>query len=187
MEDSKGAIKVPVPDTSQETDTTCGASALLAVCLYYQVGPKKEKLVAKAMHMDMKNGSDPEDILRAAMFIGLHHESVQPMTIDRLKQFLDQGIPVLIMLQAWSDPLVDYVNDWDDGHWVVAIGHDKNGIYFEDPSIARRRGFLTYHELNLRWQDVGKDNQPVPQHGLALWKPGVMPFSQKISKAEHID
>ena len=38
----KGAIRVPVPDTSQQTDSTCGASSLQAVCKYFGVGPDDE-------------------------------------------------------------------------------------------------------------------------------------------------
>lgn len=182
-----GAIKVPVPDTNQETDSTCGASALLAVCLYFQTGPKEERRVVQAMRMSLRDGSDPEDVRRGALHGGLTYHEVQPMSQQRLKQFLDVGKPVLVMLQAWADEPVNYADDWNDGHWVVAIGYDNTGFYFEDPSIARRRGFLSYEELAIRWHDVGKYGQHVPQYGIALWKPGTRRFPRKIRHADHIE
>jgi predicted double-glycine peptidase len=34
----RGAIRIPVPDTTQQTDYSCGASSLQAICKYYGVG-----------------------------------------------------------------------------------------------------------------------------------------------------
>jgi predicted double-glycine peptidase len=48
-------------------------------------------------------------------------------------------------MQAWSDPIVDYTNNFDDGHFVVAIGYDLNYIYFEDPWIL---GSIAYIPRN---------------------------------------
>jgi predicted double-glycine peptidase len=79
------------------------------------------------------------------------------------------------MLQAWpSRSKKNYKNDWKDGHWVVAIGYDAKGVYFEDPSLAAIRGFLNYKDLKVRWHDQagsGKEKRYIDHYGLAIWKP----------------
>lgn len=174
----KGAIKIPIPDTRQIEDYTCGASALQAVCGYYGVGPEEEYEYVKDMKMG-QDGSDPEHICRAAKKYGLHFNEIQPMSINQLKKYLMEKKPVIIMIQAWKEnPKTKYKNDWEDGHWVVAIGFDKDGVYFEDPSLAAIRGFIKYNDLEIRWHDVaGKNNRKVDHYGLVIWKPGLSDHS----------
>jgi len=50
---------------------------------------------------------------------------------------------------------IDWEKDWKDGHYVVAIGYDKNKLYFEDPSSPLRT-YLSYDELNKRWHNQQK-------------------------------
>ena len=166
------AIKVDVPDTVQFIGYTCGAAALLAICRYYGVGPRSERRVVEDMRFG-KAGSDPKHVLRAATRYGLAHEEFRPMTIQQVRSCLDRARPVMIMLQAWADsPPASYADHWDDGHWLVAIGHDAHGIYFEDPSLEGARGYLTDAELDQRWHDIeGKDDHHVDHYGVAIWKP----------------
>lgn len=170
---SANAIKVQVPDTRQGEDYTCGASALQAVCGFFGVGPEEEYEYVEDMKMGT-NGSDPEHICRAAKKYGLRLLEIQPMNVGQLKQFLKEGKPIIIMLQAWKeDPKINYKTDWKDGHWVVAIGYDKDGVYFEDPSLAAIRGFINFKELELRWHDIaGPKNIKVDHYGLVIWKSG---------------
>jgi len=166
-----GAIKVPVPDTTQETDYTCGASALQAVCKFYGVGPVTEPEFVEHMRMP-ETGSDPEHLIRGVRRYGLEHREFNPMTITQLTRCLDRGRPVLIMLQAWGGRR-SYRRVYKDGHWVVAIGYHRRGVYFEDPSIHAARGFMSYHELEVRWHDWGPNYEEMDHYGLAVWKPGV--------------
>jgi uncharacterized protein YvpB len=48
-----------------------------------------------------------------------------------------------VLIQAWKDEndTTPYPNDFEDGHYVVAIGYDKKNFFFEDPWI---HGSLTY-------------------------------------------
>jgi len=102
-----------------------------------------------------RGGSDPEHIIRAAKKYRLKIQEFRPMNIDQLKQFVSEGKPVMIMIQAWRDyASIKYKNDWCDGHWIVAIGYDKSGVYFEDPSLAAIRGFIKYSDLEIRWHDI---------------------------------
>jgi len=60
------------------------------------------------------------------------------MRADDLRQAIDDGHPTLVTLQAYRESNRPYRELWDDGHWVVAIGHDKRQILFEDPSAFHR-------------------------------------------------
>ncbi len=62
------------------------------------------------------------------------------------------------------------MKEWGEGHWVVAIGYDRAGMYFEDPSLAAIRGFLPYAGLEERWHDTGPRNRRMEHYGLAVWK-----------------
>jgi predicted double-glycine peptidase len=85
------------------------------------------------------------------------------------------------MIQAWRS--IDrrkrrwrgYKDEWNEGHWVAAIGYDKSAVYFEDPSLAVVRGFLAYDELVERWHDVGPYwirpyKKRMRNYGIAIWK-----------------
>ena len=109
------------------------------------------------------------------------------MRFSQLRTCLDRGIPVLLMLQARNDPKTDYTHTWDCGHWVVAIGYDREVVYFEDPCTKEYRAYLSYVELDDRWHDVeGPSDCEVYRYGVALPKPrgaSLKPGGVKIKKA----
>ena len=53
-----GAIRIDLPNATQVTDYTCGASALQAICSYFGVGPEDEWDYESDMRMP-KTGADP--------------------------------------------------------------------------------------------------------------------------------
>jgi predicted double-glycine peptidase len=164
-----GAIKVPVPNIVQETNYSCGPSSLRAICNYYGFGPYSEKDFIKAMNFDHRVGANPDQVVRAARRFGLDDDIVRPMLFVHLISRLKQRHPVMCMIQAYGrrdkSP-----NDYVDGHWVVGIGYDERGVYFEDPSMGKERGFLTYPEFQARWHDTGPRDRHLPFYGVALWK-----------------
>jgi predicted double-glycine peptidase len=176
----RGGLRVPVPDTTQQTDYSCGASSLQAVCKYYGVGPDDEWEFTDALKMDRRVGSHAFQIKAAARRWGLRCREYQPMSYAQLRAELQQRHPVLLMIQAWGEEKVggrrrwrrDYRNEWKDGHWVVAIGYDREGFFFEDPSLQAVRGYLTQVELEERWHDVGPRRCRMRFYGMALWHPG---------------
>jgi uncharacterized protein len=191
----RGAILIPVPDTRQQTGYTCGAAALRAVCEYFGVGPRTEGEFAEDMKMTSA-GADPEHLIRALDKYGLRHKAFHRMSMRGLKGSVDRGRPVIMMLQAWGgtkkNPWPNYRNDWSDGHWVVAIGYNDDGVFFEDPSLRRVRGFMGFDELKVRWHDVGPHLGHMYYYGLAVWRSpresGNRPGrSEHVERAEHID
>jgi len=174
---SRNAIRIPVPDTTQQTDYTCGAASLEAVSKYFGVGPDWEPEFKDDMRMP-RSGADPEHIIRAAKKYGLRFKEFYPMSLGQLRSCVDRRRPVILMLQAWGQTQEGkarrgYKRMWDDGHWVVAIGYDNEGVFFEDPSLQAVRGFLAFPELEERWHDYGPHYEHMDHYGVAIWKPGV--------------
>jgi predicted double-glycine peptidase len=186
----KGNIRIAVPDTTQQTDHSCGTSALQAVCHYYGVGREDEEEYND--DTDLKNsGADPYQLVDAARKYGLKVIECQPMTIKQLKHALDRHRPVIIMMQAWGKGRgpggyrKSYKRIWKDGHWVVAIGYDRTGVFFEDPSLQAVRGYLSFSELEERWHDIGPKKKHIERYGMILWKPGTRK-SMYETRAERI-
>ncbi len=176
-----GAIRIAVPDVTQQTDYSCGAASLQAVAKYYGVGPDEEWEFVRDLRMDHRVGSHPDQIRRAATEYGLMCRDYDPMTIDELRTELDQRHPVLLMIQAWGEekvngawlPRGDYQDDWKDGHWVVAIGYAPGAVFFEDPSLQAVRGYLLDEQLDRRWHDTAREGRHMDHYGLAMWHPQV--------------
>jgi predicted double-glycine peptidase len=174
-----GAIRIAVPDTTQQTAYSCGASCLQAICKYYGVGPDDEWEFVRALRTDHRLGSGPEPLERAARRFGLSCRAYAPMTVVELKAELRQRHPVLLLIQAWGRERrdgrlrrrLDYRRQWRDGHWLVAIGYDRDTIYFEDPSLQAVRGYLRVVELERRWHHAGPHAAHLDHYGLAIWHP----------------
>lgn len=172
------AIRIPVPDTIQQEDYSCGASALQAVCRYYGVGKLAEEYeFVDALGMDKRIGSHPFQLKRLAERLGLRTREYFEMTLEQLRACLQKRQPVLLMIQAWGEEKGksgfrrSYEGIWMDGHWVVAIGFDHTGVFFEDPSLQAIRGYLSDEELETRWHDVGPRGAHLEHYGLAVWLP----------------
>ena len=146
-------VMLTVPDVRQSTDYTCGPSSLQAVLAYWGIEVREDE-IAKAAHATPADGSTRFALVKAARGYGVTATLVQPMGIPALEAAVRKGLPVIVAIQAWKDePGVDYATDWDDGHYVVVIGFDKDHIYVEDPSILGSKGVMTRTEFLARWHD----------------------------------
>lgn len=85
------------------------------------------------------------------------------MSINELQSELSSGRPVILLLQAWADDdSPPYPEDFEDGHYVVAIGYDNDYIYYEDPWVIGSITYTTKIELMNRWH--GNSDQPTDRH-----------------------
>ena len=157
-----GAIKVPIPNVQQMEEYTCGAAAFQAVCCYFGVGPSDADDYVELLKSDPKNGTKPEQIVNWARKFGLTAECAENMSDAELKAHLDAGRPVICSMQAYgSTPqrIEQYTAKENghyldlDGHYIVAIGYDNENFFFEDPSLAGRRGFIPIAEFGARWHE----------------------------------
>ena len=159
-------IKLEFPLLRQTFKYDCGAIALEAVLAYYGIELREDHLLKQAG--TTKKGTPLNGIVRTARHFGLKCHS-RKMALDDLQKYLDKKIPVILVLQAWSTkPKVNWVNDWADGHYVVAIGYSKTRVYFQDPSSFKCT-YLTINELGKRWHDAGADGKRYDSHGIAVF------------------
>ena len=154
------------PALRQTFNYDCGAIVLEAVLAYYGIEIREDHIIKQAK--TSKNGTPIEGIVAVAKTCGLKCQS-KKMKLTELKTYLKQKIPVILVLQAWTaKQKINWNKDWDDGHYVVAIGYDRSRIYFHDPSSFKYT-YLTITELTQRWHDVAADGKKYFNHGIAVF------------------
>lgn len=149
-------VLLPVPDTRQGTPFSCGASALQAILMYWGMELRESKLM-KILHTSPETGTTPEDIVRVAVNLGFRADLRQNLGIRDLEASMREGVPVIVMIQAWregEDLRKPWTDVWESGHYVVVIGADDEKMYFEDPSILGSKGYLPRKEFLERWHDT---------------------------------
>jgi len=160
-------VIISLPQLRQTYGYDCGAKALQSVLVYYGFEVREDELMKLAG--TSPTGTPIKGIVKAAKKYGLKVDS-KPMTCEEVKGYIKRRIPVIILLQAWTEKKqVKWESDWVDGHYVVAIGYTKDRVLFEDPSSFERT-YLRYNELEKRWHDVDERSGKKYFHqGIALF------------------
>ena len=155
---------------------------------YYGIDTREGDLVkvlgTKSTDIE-KNGTKMRDMAELAEYYGLRTEVRRDMSIDDVLRFVNGGIPVILLLQAWKDfsRTAEWNDDEDDGHYVVAIGFDGDKMIFEDPSLTVR-GWMSKAELEDRWHGLDDDDVTIVKHAAVVIF-GEPEFDS--SKKQHID
>ena len=174
---------IDLPGGRQSYDFDCGPKALQLVMGYYNVDVPYSKLM-KELKSD-RDGTPVKNMIAVAERKGFQVIAETGVSIDTLKEYVDRGRPVIVLLQAWADRLIA-LEDWrdtdDNGHYVVVIGYEGNIIIFEDPS-SFRRVWLTTEEFLLRWHDVDPRTKERYDHFAML----LLGKEPNIQKLEHMD
>ena len=178
-EEGNGRL-LEVPLYRQSHNFTCGVACVASVLRYagYDFDTREDRLLWEL-------GATPENgtsYLRIAEYLNAVRVDGAPDTpvfatdivcteyasdedgpaLRLLSQFraeLDEGTPVICVIQAWRDDGDYTAGTEDDGHYVVLIGYSKdteNGAYiyyFMDPSTSGSYTYLTEEEFILRWHD----------------------------------
>lgn len=173
------------PDSRQSTDFSCGAAAVQAILCYYGVD-YREKDIGLALRSRPAVGTPVESILSYLAKSNLQTWAGK-MTTQNLRAWIDRQVPVIIPIQAWPDkPIEDWKNDWEDGHYVIAIGYTDKVIVFEDPSVQGNRAYISEAELEDRWHDVGDDQERLEHFGIAVFGRPPQYNSKRILKLESL-
>ncbi len=155
------------PRLRQTYDYDCGASALQSVLVYYGI-EIREEFIIKYAHTNNNDGTSIKNIEKTVKKYKLRCIS-KTMTISDIKKFIDKKIPVIVVMQAWTRRKgIDWKKDWNDGHYVVVIGYDKNKLIFEDPSSFERT-YLPFKEFDKRWHDTDNPGTKYIHHGIAIF------------------
>ena len=163
------SVFMRLPKTRQSTNYSCGPAALQSVLHYYGAEFREDVLI-KNLKATPENGTNYREIANFAKSQGFDVQICQGMTLDQLKLFLHQKQPVIIALQAWAENEVNYMEDWEDGHYVVAIGYDDQRIYFMDPSTLGNYTYIPTSAFLQRWHDTDADNTRLVQFGMVITK-----------------
>jgi ABC-type bacteriocin/lantibiotic exporter with double-glycine peptidase domain len=155
-----------LPKLRQFYNYDCGANSVQSVLAYYGINIREEFILKSAK--TSKEGTPIKGIIKTIKKYGLK-TTAKEMTIKNLKYYIRKKIPVILVLQAWTNKKkINWEKDWIDGHYVVAIGFTKDKILFEDPSSFNRT-FLKYDELNKRWHDIDTNGKKYLHYGIAIY------------------
>lgn len=166
---NKPKVILDFVELRQTYNFDCGVTALQQVLIYYGIEKREDELInllgSKRTNI-IEHGTKLSQLVKVANLFGLDAEILRNTTVNKIKSLIDDGIPPIILLQAWrnySANNLDWKKDYKDGHYVIAIGYNDKCIFFEDPSSVYRT-YLTFDELETRWHDVEDDNKTKNSH-----------------------
>jgi predicted double-glycine peptidase len=167
----------------QASDFDCGAQALQTVMAYYGVEVRRDRLIRELG--TGQHGTDVRAMVAFARKKGFQVETGEGWTLDDVKGHVDQGHPVIVLVQAWSDrymTLKEWRTNYEDGHYAIVIGYNDKAVFFED-SAAFYRTWLNNGEFQARWHDMDPaTGRKLEQFGMVLL--GRDPVGRVI---EHMD
>ncbi len=146
--------EMPVPESPQQTDATCGPAALRSALAYYFPGETPPEELLAEMAGTTRDGTSPESLAETARQMGLDADVKERMTPLDVADHLAAGRLVVLGVQAWAEepPAGGYGRTWDHGHYVLAVGFDGERFSFVDPALEGGRATLTVDELLARWR-----------------------------------
>lgn len=168
LQESQKVSMIDLHIGKQTYDYDCGAQALHTVMNYYGVDVDRDKLM-EALETSEK-GTSPQAMIAVAQSYGFEVKSGTHWSLNQVKQYVDSGTPVIVLLQAWADhymTLDDWRRDWNDGHYAIIIGLNKDVLLFEDPATIRRT-WLREREFLARWHDMDTKAEKYDHFGMVL-------------------
>jgi len=190
---------VEIPLIRQGTTYACGIACLHSIFLW--LSPEmdiNDALLSEACGTTEDNGTSYIRILQYMQETGgpeaTWHEGI---TIDALKDVVDNGGVVMMPIQAWeyketaSDVYAlfdteDYIDYWAGGHWVIACGYNDNGTLFMDPSTGGCYASLSWDALDVRWHDSPDYSEGAGDFtrfvhcGIVVYQTGAEPYNHNV-------
>jgi predicted double-glycine peptidase len=170
---------ISVPLCRQATDYTCGAAALQSVLGFYGEDIREGELAEK-LKSNSKDGTAYHEIADFARSRGCSVQVKTGASLGDLKKWLNSRQPVICLIQAWPDRQVKYADDWEDGHYVVAVGYDAKNIYFMDPSTLGNYTYIPIPQFLERWHD--KDQHEHLSHFAMLVTKPASKYNRSVIK-----
>jgi predicted double-glycine peptidase len=184
LQESQKMSMIDLHIGKQVYDYDCGVQALQTVMTYYGVEMDRDELM-RTLGTTEEGGTPPQAMIAAAQSYDFEVKSGTQWSLNQLKQYVDAGTPVIVLLQAWADRYMtfdDWRRDWDNGHYAIVIGVNKDVLLFEDPATIRRT-WLREREFLARWHDMDtKTGEKYEHFGMVLL--GKQPAKLSL---EHMD
>ena len=172
--------------TRQSTEYSCGASALQAIMSYWGKDVDEAELM-QLLGTTPEDGTYPEDIVRVAREFGFAADLRSGLTLEDVRRATDRGEPVMVLGQVWLSGRADdhaLADEWDCGHWFIALAVDDEYVYIEDPYVRLGKGFLPHAQFEERWHNVmGGDISKPKQLRVGIFIRGEQPVDPPQSRA----
>lgn len=153
-----------IPDVMQMNNYCCGVACVQAVAQRHGHWGYQQEW-AKDLGTSEEQGTHPKRIVRTLKHLGLDASLKENLSYDELKAMIDRGDSVIVDFQAWADDgkrrparqgqgrRHDYSQEWESGHYCIAVGYDATHIYLEDPSLLGTIGTVKHEDFQARWHD----------------------------------
>lgn len=132
--------KLALKNYRQQDYHSCGFVAAMTVAKYFAPGTRP-KDVLKSVKPTKSSGIDADGMVAALRDLGVEATYTGDLTIDKLREHVDQGTPVLVTVLP---------KDWTSDHWTVVQGFDGDRIYLTNHRSMSTKKFQ--HE----WFDQGE-------------------------------
>ncbi|MFA7177208.1 MAG: N-formylglutamate amidohydrolase, partial [Smithellaceae bacterium] len=102
LQESQKVTMIDLHLGKQIFDYDCGVQALQTVMTYYGVEADRDELV-RTLGTTEESGTPPKAMIAAAQHFGFEVKSGTQWSLNQVKQFVDAGTPVIVLLQAWAE------------------------------------------------------------------------------------
>lgn len=116
-------MKLKIPFYKQDTDHTCGPATLQMV-LSFLGDFKSEKFLSKEAHANHDIGTKHDAMIETARKEGFYCYVNKDSSVDEIKNFLSEGLPVII---HFAEPQAE------EEHYAVVVGLEKSDVILNDP------------------------------------------------------
>lgn len=177
-------VFIHVPLVRQGNDYTCGVACVQAILRYAQYSfDTREDVLIKMLEANKSEGTRIAAIMNFLNQTAYGDDRVRPvqatlqtgMSVADLVACLNRGKPVICLIQAWAsdeqgqpDIHHNYDQEWNSGHYVIAVGYDEQRIYFMDPSTLGNYTYIPKDELDARWHDIDGADAKVEHAGIII-------------------
>lgn len=139
-----------VPHYPQEDPTSCIPAAVRMVLSFLSI--ELSELVLSYILQSEDEGTSVlnlEFLQEANMGVTVE---VDEMDANRLKQSLEEGVPVIVAV--WTVALPYWTKNRP--HAVVVVGYDENVVYLNDPTIREAPQTVTWENFLVAWEEFGR-------------------------------
>ncbi len=160
---------IDIPSGRQTFDFDCGAKSLQLVLAYYGLDIPEVQLL-KELKVGTE-GTPLKNMIAVAEKYGFTVHAKCYFTLQKVKQYVDNNIPVIVLVQAWANKpmtLEEWKHDYNDGHYSIVVDHYGSILVFEDPASFSKT-WMTEREFMIRWHDVDPASNVKLEHfGMVL-------------------
>ncbi len=143
------SVKLNVPMILQNDNYSCATTSLAMVMSYYDntLYNKDDVWNASGSSIEdvtQKCGNDMNGLKRAAQSFGFtQYEFVDNLNINKLKDFINRGIPPIVNIKNF------FANFF---HAVVVVGYDQEGFFINDPAWYETSSYhIDYETFKTHW------------------------------------